>query len=247
MISVGLSDVGSIRDRNEDSYFVSEGPVGVFEHLFVLCDGMGGHEYGEIASQTCVQAVVDYVKNAPMNMPFYILEQAVNEANLKVRLESDRLHYNQMGTTLVICGVVFGHAYIMNVGDSRLYLINRDAFSMRQVTRDHSYVEEMVNRGLMEKNSEAYRKQKHIITKAIGVYGEISPDAFELELVEGDMLLLCSDGLSNMLSNVVIKNLALDASFNLQKRAETLIYEANFAGGRDNITVILAECEEEDA
>lgn len=243
----GKSDIGRIRELNEDSFFVSREPVGMFEHLYVLCDGMGGPEHGEVASELCVGTIVDYISKAPMNMPLFVMEQAVHEANLRVRLKAEELGTKDMGTTLVMVGIIQGHAYIMNVGDSRLYLLNQYAFSIRQVTRDHSYVDEMVRRGLMSRDSEAYRKNKHIITKAIGAYREIDPDAFELELTEGDLLVLCSDGLSNMLSNILIKNLALDQSFDLEKRLDTMITEANRAGGRDNITVILAECEEEDA
>lgn len=247
MKCIGKSDIGRLRDMNEDSFYVSPGPVGVFERLFIVCDGMGGQDYGEVASALCVKTLVEFIAAAPMNMPLFIMEQAINEANLAVRKEAERLHSNNMGTTLVMAGVISGHVYIMNVGDSRLYLLNQYAFSIRQVTRDHSYVEEMVHRGLMSRDSEAYRKNKHVITRAIGVYREVEPDSFEIEMTEGDLLLLCSDGLSNMVNNMVMKNLALDQSFGLEKRVDTLILEANRSGGRDNITVILAECEEEDA
>ena len=243
---VGRTDVGLKREKNEDAFYVSEGPVGMFDRLLVLADGMGGHEYGEIASQTSVRRVVEYVRDAGVNMPLFVLEQAVYEANLAVRKVRDEYRNSNMGTTLVIAGIVAGHVYVMNVGDSRLYLLNSYGESIRQITRDHSYVDEMVARGQMTRNSEVYKAYKNVITRAIGIYAEVSPDAFDFSIEEGDMLLLCSDGLSNMLKNNVIKNLALDRSFDLEKRVETMIEEANRAGGRDNITVILTEGEAND-
>ena len=170
----------------------------------------------------------------------------VYAANLDVRKYSEANDGIDLGTTLVICGIISGHAYVANVGDSRLYLLNRYAYSIRQITKDHSYVEEMVARGLMTRNSEEYMRQKSVITRAVGFFPETEPDLFDFSLEEGDMILLCSDGLTNMLKNVVIKYLALDDSFTLERRVDTLIDEANHMGGRDNITVILAEREDQD-
>ena len=237
------TDIGLQRELNEDCYFVSDAPVGMFEKLLIVSDGMGGHDAGEVASRMAVDAVVSYLDAASVNMPLFTLEQAVYSANLEVRKYSGGI---DLGTTLVICGIISGHAYVANVGDSRLYLLNRYACSIRQITRDHSYVEEMVARGLMTRNSEEYMRQKQVITRAVGFFPETEPDLFDFGLEDGDMILLCTDGLTNMLKNVVIKNLALDDSFTLERRADTLIEEANRMGGRDNITVILAEREDQD-
>ncbi len=240
------TDIGLSRELHEDCYFVSETPVGMFEKLLIVSDGMGGHDAGEVASRMAVDAVVSYLETASINMPLFTLEQAVYAANLEVRKYSEANDGIDLGTTLVICGIISGHAYVANVGDSRLYLLNRYAYSIRQITKDHSYVEEMVARGLMTRNSEEYMRQKQVITRAVGFFPETEPDLFDFGLEEGDMILLCTDGLTNMLKNVVIKNLALDDSFTLEKRADTLIDEANRMGGRDNITVILAEREDQD-
>lgn len=244
MIIRASSDAGKVRTLNEDYYFISESPVGVFDALMVLSDGMGGYEAGEVASRLSVEEAVRVISDSPMNMPLFILEQAVNAANLAVRRYSAS-HLNiEMGATLVVCGIINGWAYVMNVGDSRLYLLNSISFNIRQITKDHSYVEEMVERGLMKRNSPEYAEHQHAITRAVGFFPEIQADAFEFPLEEGDYLLLCSDGLSNMLKNIVIKNLALDTSFSLEKRVQTMIEEANRQGGKDNITVILADTEE---
>lgn len=241
--SQGMTDKGKQRERNEDFFFVSEGDVGIFERLFVLADGMGGHSYGEVASETTVQTVVRYLSDAPMNFPEVLFEEAVSLANFEVQKKSDDRHASLMGTTLVILGIVNGMAYIANVGDSRLYLLNRIKYSIKQITKDHSYVEEMVRKGLMERGSEAYVRQKNIITRAIGTGAETYPDTYKLELKPGDMLLLCTDGLSNMVEDEMIRNLALDDEFTLEKRVESLIRTANERGGRDNITVILVDPE----
>ena len=140
----GRTDVGKKRERNEDCFFVSEGQVGIFERLLVLADGMGGHSYGEVAAETAVKTTVQYLSNAPMDFPEAILQDAVAEANLEVHQKADDKHASLMGTTLVIAGIINGYAYVANVGDSRLYIINSIKNTITQITRDHSYVEEMV-------------------------------------------------------------------------------------------------------
>lgn len=239
----GMTDTGRKRERNEDCFFISEGPVGIFERLFVLADGMGGHSYGEVAAETAVATVVNYLYHAPMDFPESLYQEAVSTANLEVRKKSDAKHAQLMGTTLVMAGIVNGYAYVANIGDSRLYLLNSIKGTIRQITKDHSYVEEMVRKGLMERGSEAYNRQKNIIIRAIGTSAETYADVFTIELMHGDMLLLCSDGLSNMVEDVMIRNLALDETFTLEQRVISLIRTANANGGRDNITVILVDPE----
>ena len=238
-----MTDTGKKRERNEDCFFVSQGNVGIFEELLVLADGMGGHSYGEVASATAVETVVSYLSSAPMDFPESLLEEAVATANLEVRKKSDLKHAALMGTTLVIAGFINGYVYVANVGDSRLYHLNSIKGTITQVTRDHSFVEEMVRKGLMERGSEAYLRQKNIITRAVGTTEETYADTFTIELKHGDLILLCSDGLSNMVEDVMIRNLALDNEFTLEQRVVSMIRTANFNGGRDNITVILADPE----
>ncbi len=243
----GLTDKGRARQNNEDAFFTSQGPVGIFDCLMIVCDGMGGHSYGEIASGTCVSELVLYVRNAAVDNPAHILYEACCRANLAVLKESEERGNLEMGTTLVMAGVIGKHVYIVNIGDSRLYLVDSGRFRIRQITKDHSFVEEQVEKGLMKRDSDEYRMQKNVITRAVGVYSEVEADEFELELSEGQYLLLCSDGLTNMVSDKVIKNLVLDDSFTLERRAETLVNEANRNGGKDNITVILYRYSEGEA
>jgi len=235
----GKTDPGKVRRNNEDSFFVSEGSVGIFDQLMIVADGMGGHLLGEVASQTAVQTFANFVNEAPADSPAYIMESACYAANLEVRKISEKRKTYGMGTTLVAAGIVNDRVYIANIGDSRLYFLDGDGSTMRQITRDHSFVEEQVEKGLMERGSEEYERQKNIITRAVGIYSEVEPDIFEFVLHKNRYLLLCSDGLSNMVEDSVIKSLALDEDLSLKKRVESLVNVANNNGGKDNITVVL--------
>lgn len=239
----GMTDTGVRRKNNEDSFYISSGPVGMFDALVIVADGMGGHSYGEVASQTAVDVIVRTIQNAPKDNPAWIIEQAASLANLEVWKKSEMLKSSGMGTTMVLAAIADDTAYVANIGDSRLYLIDGNNNSIRQITHDHSYVEEMVAKGLLERGSELYERQKNVITRAIGIYSEVETDQFEVELEKGQYLLLCSDGLSNMVNDIVIKNLVLDDGFTLKQRVESLIREANNKGGRDNITVALIEAD----
>ena len=242
----GKTDTGILRDNNEDAFFISESPIGIFDQLIVVCDGMGGHSYGEVASRKAIEAVIEDLVNEPVDNPALILEQAVSMANLAVRKESEsRGGQEIMGTTLVIAGIIGNHVYAANIGDSRLYLIDGNDYTITQISHDHTFVEEQVRLGLIERDSEEYEQQKNMITRAVGVYAEVEADQFELTLENNQYLLLCTDGLTNMVSDLVIKNLALDDSFELYHRVETMIDLANRNGGRDNVTLVLAHYTEE--
>ncbi len=240
----GMTDKGITRKNNEDSFFLTSGPIGVFDALMVVCDGMGGHKLGEVASSTAVRAFVDSVSSETETNPAYVMEQAVSIANLEVRKASEEHRSFGMGTTLVACGVQGKTAYVSNVGDSRMYLVNRNDRSILQVTHDHSYVEEQVARGLLSRGSDEYNRKKNVITRAVGVYSEVEADQFEIDLQEGDYLLLCSDGLTNLVSDEEIKATVLDESIPLKERVGILVDAANAYGGRDNITVVLYNTKE---
>ena len=240
----GMTDKGMMRRNNEDSFFLTLGAVGVFEALMVVCDGMGGHKLGEVASSTAVRAMVDSIDSEPEMNPATVMEQAVSIANLEVRKASEEHRSYGMGTTLVACGILERTAYVANVGDSRLYLINRNEQSILQVTHDHSYVEEQVARGLLTRGSDEYNRKKNVITRAVGVYSEVEADQFEIDLAEGDYILLCSDGLTNMVGDEEIKSVVLDESLSVEERVRALVDAANAYGGRDNITVVLFNTEE---
>jgi Serine/threonine protein phosphatase len=234
-----LTDKGRTRNTNQDYVFCEENAVGSFPNLFIVADGMGGHNAGDTASRMCVEEVVSQIEQSTKVTPIGTFEQAVAAANEKVFQASlsDKA-LNGMGTTIVAT-VVFGDtAYIVNVGDSRLY-VYKDTF--RQVTIDHSLVEEMVQSGKLHKEDMRTHPNKNIITRALGTNSDVKADCFEIEVDEGDVLLLCSDGLSNMLEDEKIERIIRSNREDMSEAGRQLVQEANEAGGKDNISVVLIQ------
>ena len=237
MQTFSITDTGRTRDANQDYVFCEEHAIGSFPNLFIVADGMGGHNAGDTASRMCVEVVVSQIEKSTKVTPIGILEQAVAAANETVydaSLEDVALY--GMGTTLVGT-VVFGDtAYVINVGDSRLYAF-RD--TLKQVTVDHSLVEEMVQSGKLQKEAIRTHPNKNIITRALGTNRTVKADCFEIEVREGDVLLLCSDGLTNMLEDDRIESIIKQYKNDMKRAGEILIEEANEGGGKDNISVVL--------
>lgn len=239
MQTFSLTDKGRTRNTNQDYVFCEENAVGSFPNLFIVADGMGGHNAGDTASRMCVEEVVSQIEQSTKVTPIGIFEQAVAAANEKVFQASisDKA-LKGMGTTIVAT-VVFGDtAYIVNVGDSRLY-VYKDTF--RQVTIDHSLVEEMVQSGKLHKEDMRTHPNKNIITRALGTNSEVKADCFEIEVDEGDVLLLCSDGLSNMLEDEKIERIIRSSREDMEEAGKQLVQAANEAGGKDNISVVLIQ------
>ncbi len=234
----GMKDVGRCRDVNQDYIYVSEEPVGNLPNLFLVADGMGGHKAGDLASEYTVLQVCEAAEKCMRDIPLQILKSAFQYANQKLIEKSwESPAYSGMGTTLVAVTVKDGTAYVANVGDSRLYKIGDQ---IEQITEDHSLVEEMVRMGEISKEEARNHPEKNIITRAIGVTETVEPDYFDTRLEKGECLLLCSDGLSNMVSDSQIKDI-LDHRQDLRSGAEELVRTANLNGGKDNIAVVLIE------
>lgn len=234
----GMKDVGLCRDVNQDYIYVSEEPVGNLPNLFLVADGMGGHKAGDLASEYTVLQVCEAAEKCMRDIPLQILKSAFQYANQKLIEKSwESPAYSGMGTTLVAVTVKDGTAYVANVGDSRLYKIGDQ---IEQITEDHSLVEEMVRMGEISKEEARNHPEKNIITRAIGVTETVEPDYFDTRLEKGECLLLCSDGLSNMVSDSQIKDI-LDHRQDLRSGAEELVRTANLNGGKDNIAVVLIE------
>lgn len=234
----GKRDIGRCRSVNQDYIFLSEKPVGNLPNLFLVADGMGGHKAGDLASEYTISMVREAVEKSMRTIPLQILKGAFAYANQKL-LEKSRESsaYTGMGTTLVAATVVDDIAYVVNVGDSRLYKAGK---KLEQITEDHSLVEEMVRMGEISKEEARNHPEKNIITRAIGVAQEVEPDYFDTRLSGGECLLMCSDGLSNMIEDSQMKEI-LDERKDLPSAVEKLIDTANENGGRDNIAVILIE------
>lgn len=233
-----LTDIGRKRTMNQDFVYTSENPVGGLPNLFIVADGMGGHNGGDYASSYAVKVVTETV--ADLKDPIFnqALEKAIEKANQEVRKKaSEKVELYGMGTTLVAACVNDNCLHVANVGDSRLYVIGEE---IRQITTDHSYVEEMVRMGGLDRESARTHPKKNIITRAVGADDDILPDFFTVKLVPGDLVLMCSDGLTNMLEDEEIR-MILQGQRDLVEKAEELIKAANNNGGKDNIAVILID------
>lgn len=236
MKTFSMTDTGISREMNQDYFFASDTAVGNLPNLYIVADGMGGHKAGEYASRYTIERIVASVSRNPGDEPVAVLKAAIDKANELLIMEAreDESKYG-MGTT-VVAATIFGNKMIVaNVGDSRLYVIGN---GIRQITRDHSLVEEMVRMGGMDADQAKEHPDKNIITRAIGASDSVEPDFFEVELEKNDLVLMCSDGLTNMVDDKDIGQILLDQT-SLESQVITLINTANRNGGRDNITVII--------
>ena len=238
MIFYSATDEGRVRRINQDYLFASKKPVGKLPNLLIVADGMGGHNAGERASSYAVEVLVETIRNSRERNPIKCLRSAIEEANRRV-LEESRSEemYHGMGTTIVAATVIKGNIYVANVGDSRLYIIGNRMF---QVTRDHSLVEEMIRSGGLTREEGKNHPDRHIITRAVGVDQKVDVDFFEWKLKKDDVILLCSDGLTNMVSDEEIQQIVRNSE-DLQEAGDRLVALANENGGSDNITVLLAK------
>lgn len=237
MIMSAGSHKGKVRRYNEDSYYISEGK---FEYM-VVADGMGGHKGGQTASKTAIENVRMYLTDSRVDDVDDLhgsLEECIdltNHAVYKKASIDDELA--GMGTTLLIFCKVNGVGYAVNVGDSRCYLIRDE--EIYQITKDHSVVQELFDNGQIEKADMKNHPNKNIITRAIGTNYSVKCDIFEFPVRDNDAIILCTDGLSNMLDDSEILDVYLNAP-DLDACVKELIDKANDAGGTDNITVAVA-------
>ena len=216
-----MTDVGRRREVNQDYVYVTDRPIGPFPNLLTVADGMGGHKAGDFASSYTVNVLKDELKKTPMDKPEEILRSVVSIANHKlIEAASRDIKLEGMGTTLVAATVVGNTLYFANVGDSRLYLMVRLGGIKAEEARNHP--------------------DKNIITRAIGVKEDVEPDIYEYRLKKGDMILMCTDGLSNMVEDEDMFNI-VKGSRDVVEAVQMLLEKANSNGGRDNIGVIVAE------
>lgn len=238
MVSFGKTDIGMKRSINQDSLFFSDESIGNLPNLYIVADGMGGHKAGDFASSYAVERFVELVKQSEHSNPITIIKYAINSINkelLELAAKEDK--YQGMGTTFVVTVVLDKKLYVANIGDSRLYVIGED---IKQITLDHSLVEELIRTGQLERRKGRYHPEKNIITRALGASDEAIPDFFEVELRPNDRILMCSDGLSNMVEDDEIKEIVMDKN-TPQQAVEQLIDRANYYGGKDNIGVVLVQ------
>lgn len=223
------SDVGLVRGHNEDSFLV-QAP------LFAVCDGMGGHAAGEVASSIAVSTIAE---KAPAGADDVLMGVAVEAANTAVLLGAEQgVGKPGMGCTASCCLIEEGKMAIAHVGDSRIYLLRHG--SLVRVTHDHSYVEELVDSGQITADEARTHPSRSIITRALGSDPDMYADHFSLEVSNGDRVILCSDGLSSMIADSEIEALAV-SSATPQQAADNLVAAALTAGGLDNVTVVVVD------
>lgn len=230
------TDIGRKRKMNQDFVYASEQPVGNLPNLFVVADGMGGHNAGDFASRFGVSVLVETIKKDTNFNPVRIMRHGLEAANSLV-LEQARKDETMtgMGTTMVAVTIVGNYAYIANVGDSRLYLATDH---LEQITKDHSWIAEMVRMGELTPEEARDHPDKNIITRAIGTSEEVKADFFDIKLEPGNQIVMCSDGLTNMVTDEEIYQTVQVMEGN---KAQRLIDMANENGGKDNISVIIVE------
>ena len=233
------TDVGRVRSGNEDSLYADATPS---RGLFIVADGMGGHAAGEVASAMAVQIIADELTalataddpDAPTRMAGALVT-ANRQIHDRTERESDK---HGMGTTASVLAVSDSGYLIGQVGDSRVYLL-RDG-TLRQLTRDHSYVQEQVDAGLLSPEQARYHPYSNVITRCIGANGNVDPDVFSGEVMPGDVFLIASDGLTGMVDDKRLQQL-LSSRATPARVVDALIAEANGRGGLDNITAIIVQ------
>lgn len=238
--SYSVTDIGRKRQLNQDYVFSSGKPIGNMPNLFIVADGMGGHRAGDYASKYTVETIEREIKLSFEKNPTIMIKKAIQKANKEVRKKANEdPNLLGMGTTVVVATVIGKYLQVANVGDSRLYIVNES--EIKQITRDHSLVEEMIRLGGIDREEARLHPDKNIITRAIGARDEVEVDFFTVELRPNDGILMCSDGLTNMLEDQEILDImkAHNDPRNLVETAEALIDAANNNGGKDNIAVVL--------
>lgn len=238
MKSFSITDIGIKRKVNQDYVFCEDKQVGGLENLFIVADGMGGHNAGDYASRFSVKEFVDQIRQSKETTPIKMMEAAIQDTNeALVKLANDNEELEGMGTTFVVATIEGSTLHVANIGDSRLYVIREN---IKQITRDHSLVEEMVRMGKLNKEEAKGHPNKNIITRALGTRLLVEPDFFEVPLQENDIILMCTDGLSNMLEDEKINDI-VKSTQDLEEAAKLLIHEANHNGGIDNIGIVLVK------
>ena len=222
-----MTDVGRKLEVNQDYVYVTDQPVGPFPNFLAVADGMGGHKAGDFASKYTVNTVLEELEKTPLDKPEEILRNIVSIANHKlIEVAATDVKLEGMGTTLVAGTIIGNTLYFANVGDSRLYLINE---KIRQISKDHSLVEEMVRLGGIKAEEAKNHPDKNIITRAIGVKEDVEADIYEYRLKKGDVILMCTDGLSNMVEDEDMFDI-VKGSRDVVETVEMLIEKANSNG-----------------
>lgn len=236
---VGKTDIGVVRHQNQDAYSAGELPGGVA--WAVVCDGMGGANGGDIASTTAVKVISSRISKAfrggmSASSIHAMLESAINAANISVYdMSQEDETLAGMGSTVVACVIVDGVAHIAHAGDSRAYIFSTER--IEQITRDHTYVQRLIEDGTLTSEQAKTYPHRHVITRALGVNERLAVDYTDVELTADDAILLCTDGLSGTLEDSDMLKIFSECTF--YEYPDRLVSAANSRGGNDNITVVI--------
>ena len=233
------SDVGKVREINEDSFYISDSLDEI--QLYILADGMGGYKGGEVASKLAIQSAKNYIESnfkeieKDKDSIIQLVGSSIEYANMIVYEKSkENKELNGMGTTLDVCLIYNNRVFIGHVGDSRVYRIRKEF--MRKLTQDHSYVQKLVKDGTITKEEAVHHPQKNMLMKALGCNAFVEPDVMVKGFLKDDILIMNSDGLTNLVSQ---EEIFREAKKDIEQAPKELVNLANEKGGYDNITVII--------
>lgn len=227
------TNIGRVKENNEDSFLTL---IKKDVSIFAVADGMGGHDFGEEASLIATTFIKESCKDevCKKDIKKFILDtfQKINKKINKIGVEKKALL--GMGTTLTLAVIVDNRLYVGHVGDSRLYIANKD---IKQITKDHSYVEELIDKGMISRSEAKNHPKKHIITRALGTIEQIKVDIIEYSIMSNDVIIVCSDGLTNLVDDYEIRDIIFKNKY-LEDANKELIDLANNRGGYDNMTIV---------
>ncbi len=233
------TDIGRERKINQDFYYTSDPESDI--KLFIIADGMGGYNGGEVASKMATEIICNYINenyfkyNESEEMIITLLKKAVEKANSDVyKMSKKDSNLKGMGTTIDICLIYNSRMYVAHIGDSRVYRIRKNF--IRRITKDHSYVQGLIDDGTITREQATTHPKKNMITKALGCDKNVDPDIYVKKFVPGDMILMTTDGLTNMIKEEEIREIIIG---NPEGAIDELINKANENGGLDNITGII--------
>jgi Serine/threonine protein phosphatase len=237
MRSIGKTDKGKKRSMNQDMFFISDTPVGILPNLYIVADGMGGQNAGDVAARFCVDRFTELVRVSRERTPIQVIEKAIRQTNEDlIEKAANQKELDGMGTTFVMATLLSDdNLLVANIGDSRMYLVNE---KITQISQDHSLVAEMVRSGEIRKEEARFHPNKNVVLRALSTQSVVSPDYYQIAVKPGDYALLCSDGLSDMVDEAELLKTVSEYE-DVGDIADKLVTMANENGGRDNITLVL--------